>query len=319
MSLGRVWNMFTDLVGSMVPSGGPSGGPSVGPSGAPSGGPHAVHPDKPYVAVESTNPGSLLPPTHWNRDRIALVDSLWGEGFIFPDGEQETLRLALPLGLSEASSLLLVGAGTGGPACCIAAQLNAWVTAYEADPELTVVARERSARSGLGKRAAVKNWDPEVPNFSRRSFHHALTLEAFRGASPGLVLGAIFQGLRPSGELMLVELVADEPLDPLDDEVVAWSRLEGRPPIVPSQQAITGSLAGLGFDVRVTEDISLRHMQQALYGWHRVIRRMAEKRPDHATAVVLVREAEMWLRRISLMRSGRIRLVRWDAIRSTAA
>jgi protein-L-isoaspartate O-methyltransferase len=222
MSLGRVWNMFTDLVSSI--------GPSGGPSDAPSGGPHPARQraGKPTEVVrESAGPGASMPPSHWNRDRIALADALWGEGFIFPAGEQETLRLVRPLALSEASSLLLVGAGTGGPACCVATQLGAWVTGFEADPDLAAVAMERSTRSGLGKRAAIKTWDPVTPNFSRRSFHNALSLEAFRGAPPGPVLVAMFQALRPGGELMMVELVADQPLDPLDDTVTAWSRLEG--------------------------------------------------------------------------------------------
>jgi hypothetical protein len=128
----------------------------------------------------------------------------------------------------------------------------------------------------------------------------------------------MFRALRQGGELMMVELVADQPLDPLDDAVVAWCQLEGRPPVVPSQRAVTAALGRLGFDVRVTEDISLRHMQQALHGWHDVIRSMREKKPSHAVAMVVVREAELWLRRLSLMRAQRIRLVRWDAIRAAA-
>jgi SAM-dependent methyltransferase len=221
--------------------------------------------------------------------------------------------------LSEATSLLLVGAGSGGPASCIAAQLGAWVTGFESDPDLAGLAMERSSRSGFGKRAAIKIWDPTKPNFSRRSFHRALALEPLRGAPPGPILVAIFQALRPGGELMMVDLVADKPLDPTDDAVLAWSLLEGRRPVVPSQKAITAALGRLGFDVRVTEDISLRHMQQALHGWHEVLRGMSKTKPSHATAKVLVAEAELWLRRISLIRTKQIRLVRWDAIRSMAA
>jgi hypothetical protein len=302
MTLGRVWSLFTDLIGSV--------------------GSHAQHApaDEPVSAdLEPAVPGAPTPPTHWNRARIAVVESLWGEGFIFPAGEQETLRLAMPLVLSEATSLLLVGAGSGGPASCIASQLGAWVTGFEADPDLAGLAMERSSRSGFGKRAAIKIWDPTQPNFSRRSFHRALALEPLRGAPAGPILVAIFQALRPGGELMMVDLVADKPLDPADDAVLAWSLLEGRPPAVPSQRAITAALGRLGFDVRVTEDISLRHMQQALRGWHDVLRGMREHKPNHATAKVLVAEAELWLRRISLIRAKQIRLVRWDAIRSTAA
>jgi cyclopropane fatty-acyl-phospholipid synthase-like methyltransferase len=302
MALGRVWSKLTDLIGSI--------------------GLHAEHApaDEPVLAaIEPAIADAPMPPTQWNRDRIALVESLWGEGFIFPAGERETLRLAMPLVLSEATSLLLVGVGSGGPASCIAAQLGAWVTGFESDSDLAELAMERSSRSGLGRRAAIKTWDPEQPNFSSRSFHRALSLEALRGAPAGPILVAMFQALRPGGELMMVELVADQPLDPADEAVMAWSRLEGRRPAVPSQRAITAALGRLGFDVRVTEDISLRHMQQALRGWHDVIRGMRNKKPSRETAKVLVAEAELWLRRISLIRAKRIRLVRWDAIRSMAA
>src|ERR1700709_992241 len=51
----------------------------------------------------------------WPAPRLALVHQLWGPGFIFPGGEIETLRLARPLGLSAASSLLMMGARSGGP------------------------------------------------------------------------------------------------------------------------------------------------------------------------------------------------------------
>jgi hypothetical protein len=302
MALGRVWSMLTDLIGSI--------------------GSHAEHAparEPVFETAEPAIPCEPVPPSHWNRDRIALVESLWGEGFIFPAGEQETLRLAMPLVLSEATSLLIVGVGSGGPASCIATQLGAWVTGFESDPDLAVLAMERSSRSGFSKRAAIKTWDPTEPNFSRRSFHRALALEPLRGAPPGPILVAMFQALRPGGELMMVDLVADEPLDPQDEAVLAWSRLEGRLPVVPSQRAITAALGRLGFDLRVTEDISLRHMQQALRGWHDAIRGMRDNKPGHAMAGVLLTEAELWLRRISLIRAKKIRLVRWDAIRSMAS
>jgi cyclopropane fatty-acyl-phospholipid synthase-like methyltransferase len=255
--------------------------------------------------------------TSWPLSRIRVAESLWGEGFIFPNGEEETLRLAKPLALSNAASLLLVGAGAGGPAFSVATQLGAWVSGFEADPMLATCAAERSARGGFGRRAEIKTWEPGEPNFSRRSYHHALALEPLRGAQMGAVLVSIFRALSPGGQLVLVDLVADTPLDPRDSAVAAWCRLEHRSTEMPSERAITGALARLGFDVRVAEDISLRHMQQALRGWRRAVHGMQANKPSPDLARVFVREAELWLRRISLMREHRIRLVRWHALRGT--
>ena len=298
MVLGRLWSMFNDLGGSF--------------------GPHLQRAPADALAYASAGPllpGEPMPATRWGRDRVNVVDSLWVDGSIFPDGQQETLRLARPLALSKASSLLLLGAGTDGPPCCITSQLGAWVTGFEADPELVLVATERSLRAGFGRRAEIKTWDPTDPGFSRRNYHHALALEALRGQAPGPVLAALFNAMQPAGQLVKVDLVAEQPLDPLDDAVMVWCRLEGRPSVVPRQRAISAALGRLGFDVRVTEDISLRHMQQAMQGWHNVIRGMGGKKPTPAMAMTVVREAEPWPRRLSLMRARLIRLVRWHAIR----
>src|SRR5258708_7210264 len=74
--------------------------------------PNRVSPEAP----PSVTPG---PPPTWNADRLLTTDGLWGEGYQFPGGEIETLRLAKPMGLSRASSLLLIGAGAGGAACSL--------------------------------------------------------------------------------------------------------------------------------------------------------------------------------------------------------
>src|ERR1700722_6545859 len=60
-----------------------------------------------------TTPG---PPPTWTPDRLVTTDALWGDGYQFPGGEIETLRLPKALGLSAASPLFLIGARGGGAA-----------------------------------------------------------------------------------------------------------------------------------------------------------------------------------------------------------
>jgi len=73
-------------------------------------------------------------------------------------------------------------------------------------------------------------------------------------------------------------------------------------------------LGRLGFEVRVVEDMSARHMKLAVLGWKRLVRSLAADRPGPARAAAVVAEAELWMRRIRLMHEGRIRMLRWHAI-----
>jgi SAM-dependent methyltransferase len=254
------------------------------------------------------------PPT-WTPDRLVTTDALWGEGFQFPGGEIETLRLAKPMGLSKACSLLLIGAGGGGPACALAVQLGVWVSGFEADPELVAAAVNYIARRNLSKRAQIELWDPKEPNLREHFYHHGLALEPLHGSQPERTLSAIARALKPAGHLMMIELVADTPLDPTNPLVASWAHLERRDPAaLPTEVGITRILGRLGFDVRVAEDVSDRHTHQALIGWRGAVRGMEDRPPTRREAMRNVQEAELWMLRLRLLQQGSLRLVRWHAI-----
>lgn len=271
--------------------------------------------------AELATPADAPPPTHCHNAgaaaRIELASCLWGEGFSFPGGEQETLRLALPLGLSAASTLLLLGCGAGGPVRAIASQLGPWVNGFEADADLAAAATALCAHAGLGRRAQIETWDEADPRFAHRSYHHALAFEPVRGCTPEAVLGALALALRPDGQMALLQTVADAPLDPSDPIVRGWSRLAPRDAELPSEATISRVLGRLGFDIRIAEDVSARHARLAVRGWRNAVRAMRGK-PSPVEAAALVEAAELWLLRIRLIRAGRLRLVRWHAIHRVA-
>ena len=255
----------------------------------------------------------------WPSARVGVVDRLWGEGFLYPGGAEETLRLAKPLGLSPASSLLLLGAGGGGPTCCIANSLGVWVSGYEENVRLAALANERNLRAGLTRRAQVETWNPRSPQFALHYYHHAIAIEALRGAPPQPMLAAVSLALKPSGQFVLLDTVADLPLDPGDPLVATWARLERRPADAPTELAISETLARLGFDVRIVEDVSRRHLQFAIAGWRDVVKALAATQSSRRYVAHLVSEAELWMARLRLMRAGRLRLVRWHAIARAGA
>jgi SAM-dependent methyltransferase len=276
----------------------------------------------PGTAVSREDRPGLVPATllaadddpEWPSARIGVAEALWGEGFVFPGGREEALRLAKPLGLSAASSLLLIGAGSGGAPRGITTELGVWVTGYESNPRLVALANERNLRAGLGRRAQVEPWDPFAPKFPPHYFHHAIAIEPLRGAPVEPLLGAIAAALKPAGQFVLVELVADQATVPMDASVRHWAELDHRPPELPTELNITKYLSQLGFDVRIVEDVSQRHMHEAIEGWCHAVQAIEGALPSPHQLSLIVSEAELWLARLRLMRTRRLRLVRWHAI-----
>jgi SAM-dependent methyltransferase len=252
--------------------------------------------------------------TAWPTARLTLVHQLWGSGFIFPGGEMETLRLARPLGVSNAASLLMIGVGSGGPALTVTRNLGPWVTGMDTDPNLVAAAAALVNRAQLTKKITIKSWDPDNPVFPEKSHHHCLALEPFHGARPEPILHALARALRPSGQMVITELAAPVPLDLADPTVRRWGELEKRDPAdVLAPTAITRMLGRVGMDVRIAEDMSQRHLEHAMVGW-RVMLHDLDRKPSHQEAVPMVAEAELWLLRRRLIRDGRLRMMRWHAI-----
>jgi SAM-dependent methyltransferase len=274
----------------------------------------AVAQSEPLVEAPPADPRIL---TRWPAARLVLTNRLWGNGFIFPGGELETLRLTRPLGLSAAASLLIVGVGSGGPASAVARNLGAWVTGMEIDPALVSAAQALIKKAQLVKKVSIKAWDPDNPVFDSKTHHHCLALEPFHGARPEPILDGLARTLKAGGQMVITELAAEVPLDRTDPTVRRWAELEYRDPAdVLAPVAVTRMLGRVGLDVRVAEDMSENHLEHAMLGW-RVMLRELDRKPSRPEAVQLVREAELWLLRRRLIREGRLRMMRWHAISHT--
>jgi SAM-dependent methyltransferase len=253
--------------------------------------------------------------TPWPPARVAMAQLLWGEGYIFPGGEIETLRLARPLGASAATSLMVIGTGSGGPAGSVARNLGTWVTGLESDPDLLTASLKFIAKARLQKKVNIRTWDPGNPDFVPRSHHHCLALEPMLGSQPEPILDGVTRALRPGGQLVLTELATAATLDLTDPIVKRWAFLERRDPAeIPSAVAVTRMLGRVGLDVRVAEDISARHLEHAMLGWRVLLRDLRENKPTRQQAAQLIAEAELWLLRRRLIRDGRLRMMRWHAI-----
>ena len=237
--------------------------------------------------------------TGWTAGQLAQAEALWGEGCVWPGGAEEFKRLAAPLELSPAHSLIVLGDGAAGAARVLAADLGAWVSAYESDKVLHDAAEDWRKRGGaaLAKRATVAVWDKARAVFPARGFHHAMLLDGLSSTSgapeqTALVLSGLARAVKAGGQIVVVQTVEG----PEDDAAI----------VVALEQA--------GCDVRVVEDESARHARLVLHAWKLLLRRLRESRPTPAEAAALVQEAAIWLIRLRGVREGRIRVMRWGAI-----
>jgi hypothetical protein len=270
-----------------------------------------------FVPPVAPDPGAAPAPRpkRWPPTRVAAVETLWGAGFNGPVGPAETLRLVTPLKLNADTKLLLMGGGPGGPACAIAGESGTWITNFEADGELAVLARERVGAHRCAERIIVQAWNPQNPDFGLRASDHALLVEALAGADPVPALDSLASSLRPRSQIVMTEMVMDQAAPVGDREFAAWCRLENRQTCLPRGDDITAALTRLRYDVRVVEDISAAHVSAALAGWRNAVKTMGEgPAPSPAAASVVVTEAELWLLRIRVMRRFGFRLLRWHAI-----
>jgi cyclopropane fatty-acyl-phospholipid synthase-like methyltransferase len=257
------------------------------------------------------------PPGAWTPARLRFAAALWGEGFLGPGGAEEALRLSKPLGLQSSHSLLNIGAGLGGAARAITEASGAWVSAYEQHPDLAAAGLALSKKAKLEKKAEVKAFDPEAPKFRPNYYHHALVQEAlWTVENKEAMVAALTAAVKQHGQVVLTDLTTGEtPILPNDETAKAWMRLDRSPVHLISPQDETRLLARHGLDIRIAEEISARHVHQAVAAWRGMIEVLAGQKPTRAQALTIIQEAELWLRRLALLRSGRLKLLRWHAIR----
>jgi hypothetical protein len=246
--------------------------------------------------------------------RAAWADRLWGLGACLPGGKEEVLRLASLLRLNPDTTLLLVGDGAAAAGAELARSRGTYVAAHDLDAERST--RAQPVMRNLKGRVTVAGWTPAAPSF-RAGYHwHALLLEPARsGADPATLMRAVAAGLRQAGHLLLFELVLADGADDQDPMLRRWRRVDGRSALPPRESAVEAAIHAAGFELHVTEDCGARQVGAVLAAWQELVEELAaaETRPAPQAAAALVAEAEAWLLRLRLLRSGVLRLQRWHA------
>lgn len=269
------------------------------------------------MAAEAPIGAPASPPLHnpWCSTRIALVEKLWGTGFHTPGGAEHILELVKPMRLDESKCLLDLGCGLGGGARTVTAEFGTWVTGIEWWKDLALAGIERSTRANMSRKAAVQFQANGQLFLKPNSFAGIFSKEAlFTVPEKEPVLQMISNALKIDGELCFTDYVV------LGDRGMSHHLEEWceREPIGAHPWSIaeySSALGQLGYDLRVSEDMTERHCQLIRDGWRRLVDGLAPGSVTPETMPFIVREAEIWARREALLRKGDLRHYRFFAIK----
>ncbi len=197
----------------------------------------------------------------YNDGLIAMLELIWGEGFLSPGGPEAVRAIVAGLDL-EGKLAIDVGCGIGGPALTLARAGAARVIGLDVETGVVARAEERVSRAGLGEQVTIRLFEPgRLPFddgsvdlvFGKDAWIHvpdkqAFFAEAFRVLGPGGWLAA-GDWLRGPG--------------PVSEEMETYIALEGLSFHMATLEAYGAALAACGFVEVTLEDIAEDYRRMA--------------------------------------------------------
>ncbi len=252
----------------------------------------------------------------WNGyDPIDLCPKL--DPIAPPAAKEEAAPAAKPkpMALDESMTLLDLGCGLGGGARTIAKTFSTWVTGIEWWKELAVAGIERSMMAGMEKKAPVLFHGSDRLTLKPKSFNAIYSKEAmFTVPDKANLLEVMGHALRPGGQLCFTDYVLPGNGDP-SPRVLEWQERELGGATPWSVEGYTMALQSIGLDLRIAEDMSEPHRQLIRAGWDQLQIANEGVVIGADTLPILIREAEIWARRMALLRKGDLKLYRFFAIK----
>ena len=156
---------------------------------------------------------------------VAMLELIWGEGFLAPGGSENVRRIVAGLDLRD-KTVLDIGSGVGGVDLILAEEYGARVIGFEIEPALITRARDYAARSGLSEQIEFRHVEPgplqlddaciDVVFSSGAIIHIDDKQELFKD---------IIRVLRPGGALAVYDWLKGP--DPYSDDMRYWFEMEG--------------------------------------------------------------------------------------------
>ena len=242
----------------------------------------------------------------YDDDMTAVLEAVWGEGFMSPGGPAEVDRIVASLDLTG-KKVLDIGAGLGGVSAHLATLGPEEIVGIDVEAELKPKAEALFERKGVAGICCFRIVEPGPLPFEDNSFDVVFSKDSIIHIADKAALALeVFRVLRPGGWFAASDWLAgydDEPTP----EMVEYIEAEGLDFGLANADAYATALAAAGFDNIVIEDRNAWYREEA----RRERDRIATELYDELSATVerefLDRETGVWDKMIVALDQGQLR------------
>ncbi len=263
-----------------------------------------------------------LPVSPWDDARVQIAQYIWGDGYCGPGGPEHIIAMSKLLALSPEMSMMVIGAGLGGPGRVLADEFGVWITGFEESEKLAQAGMELSTMAGLAKKAPVKHYDPTAEDAFERNFDRALARDClYTIADKPDLLRKINAKLKIDGLFLATDYTISENAY-ANEDFEKWRAQEPIKPRPVLHDEETEMFEKAGFSLRVNENISDQYISLITSAWSEVDKVIAQltQQGSEGKALIntLLKEAELWSIKTRLLESGDLQVWRLLASKKTS-
>jgi len=240
----------------------------------------------------------------YHDSMVAMLELIWGEGFMAPGGEGNVAKMVAGLDL-EGRRVLDLGCGIGGPACILAGKYGAHVVGTDLEPPLIERAQRRAAELGLADRAEFEVVTPGPLTFADASFDLVLSSGGVTQTADKLgIFRECRRVLAPGGTFSAYDWMKSE--GEYSSDMRYWFEMEGLTYALETPTGQQATLRDAGFDAVTVVDGSAWYRAQVRAEYERLrtseyahlVELVGEQSADHAVenwraTVVVCEKGEM--------------------------
>lgn len=257
----------------------------------------------------------------WDNNRAHVAQVFWGDGFCGPGGPENIINITESLKINSKRSIMVVGAGLGGPVRTMQKEYNTPVDGYESSTRLATDGMIMSVEAGVAQDAPIMHLDFEnMTKFARR-YDRAYAKESlFTIGNKLSLIQTIFDHLKDDGLFLLTDYVLSESADQSNALFNKWRLLEPDEPKPVTAGDMRSYLTNAGFTLRVNENITDLYLDligQARAHAKNVINTMeADGVQNLSILKYMHNEAAFWDTRAKLLRDGDLRVMKYLCYKS---